>query len=124
MKAGRELDALVAEQVMGLDVHWSSSNEPLLTVRSAPNAHHHKELPPYGTDIAAAWEVVEKVGGKAYVEMGLRNDAGDGADWCATFGHAEGNTKWIEDGGAFAETAPLAICLAALKAVGAEVPDA
>lgn len=100
MEAGRELDALIAEKVMGF---------PLEIIRGAP----YPECPRhYSTDIAAAWEVVEK-------------DDGWGHDWrvkrwvssskpysCTAERTADGQNFYAE-----AETAPLAICLAALKAV-------
>ena len=109
MRAGRELDALVAEKVMGLAA-------------------------PYSTDIAAAWLVVE--------HMHARLDpAAQGAHqlltlmcvghyrdcWAASFDF-ELTDDWHEADriGAYpfaarAETAPLAICLAALRTVGVEV---
>ena len=63
------------------------------------------------TDIGAAWEVVEKLA--LTFELGwLPTDKG--LNWDASFGEKRGS----EDGTTtYAETAPLAICLAALKAV-------
>jgi hypothetical protein len=84
-------------------------------------------LPRYSTEIAAAWEVVEKI--KA---IDLQKKTGiDFPDECmivaydreenvwyagfhAVFGYDAG---WVQDAMASAETAPLAICRAALKAV-------
>lgn len=48
MIAGRELDALVAEKVMGLDLLEEDNYENWIPV----------EPEPYSTDIAAAWELV------------------------------------------------------------------
>ena len=71
----------------------------------------------YSTDIAAAWEVVEK----------LRNDGRflqldslgfDGEQWRCFFALTEIEEEkfpWVGE----ADTAPLAICRAALKAVSA-----
>lgn len=61
LEAGRELDALVAERVMEID---------LAAVRDEvgwykhPDGYTRREPPclPYSTEIAAAWEVVEKLG--------------------------------------------------------------
>lgn len=100
MKAGRELDALIAEKVMGWtydEVLGWNSPDGKLTGQPCPRA--------YSTDIAAAWAVVVKFTGVARVE----------------FHQAEG--WWIELGNGYdsasatAPTAPLAICLAALKTV-------
>lgn len=60
MPAGREMDALVAEHVMGLlNVHkyngeWIHTRNPIPFV-GAPIVEY------YSTDIAAAWEVVDKI---------------------------------------------------------------
>lgn len=131
--AGRELDALVAEKVMGCRVqHWSGYNSPGTyrcgcgVVCAYPHGVKDREgqldgdLAYYSTDIAAAWEVVEKLR-----ERGLHLDinnrqACDGVDdmggaWWAEFASAD----YAVGGQAFADTAPLAICRAALAAVGA-----
>jgi hypothetical protein len=48
MNAGRELDALVAEKIMGIDLH-DSAGRPI------------PFLMEYSTDIWTAWKVVEKM---------------------------------------------------------------
>ena len=64
MKAGRELDALVAEKVMG----WERGDTSRGFMKWYPAGKRHKsgcgefDIPGYSTDIAAAWEVVEKLG--------------------------------------------------------------
>lgn len=95
----REIDALVADHVMGLSGPWGAT------------FLGGKPLPHYSTDIAAAWEVVEKVGdikleGYRCVDGCFR--------WCVT-------TFDLDDIEIRADTAPMAICLAALKAKGVEV---
>lgn len=114
MKPGRELDALVAEKVMGRCGH---------TLRRVQDHHQcqkcgeefwglawHKgycAFPSFSTDIAAAWNVVERLKDRYF----LLQYYGDGWD-CQIGGTSRtGNTV------------PLAICLAALKAVGVEVED-
>jgi hypothetical protein len=139
-EAGRELDALVAEKVMGwrwfhflnkcylipprntatgFDPantlrHWDGEGKegtPDLEWTTLTNYPNFR-LRHYSTDIAAAWEVVEK-------------DDGWGFDWTLTRWMAS-SKPWacvayrVADGEAFsgmAATAPHAICLAALKAV-------
>lgn len=133
MAPGRELDALVAEKVMG----WQWANEG---VRGQYRLHPPDSTSPTGaypvdvgpgeewspsTDIAAAWEVVEKLramnstlelyspGALVNDEMGIH-----AVEWQATFKSWE--EPWGPHGPSVeAQTAPHAICLAALKAVGA-----
>lgn len=62
MNAGRELDALVAEKVMG----WTWDENTAWSPTGSRNARVADGdlwwwLPPYSTDIAAAWEVVERI---------------------------------------------------------------
>ena len=100
LAAGRELDALVAEKVMGWvpgagfanDTYWS-----------------------FSTDIAAAWQVIEKM-----LNDGYGTSIADGPHgWSVAFGSTE---KPFAD--ADGDTPALAICRAALAALGAEVPHA
>ena len=66
-------------------------------------------IPKYSTDIAAAWLVVERLKAKGYdIEIGY--DSVD-CSWVASFMKGE---KW---GIVTVETAPHAICLAALEAL-------
>lgn len=132
LEAGRELDALVAEKVMGwervegVDINrregvpeekldadrwhcrraWFVGNE-----RKA--CEECGTLPTYSTDIAAAWEAVEKVLPDFLVDL--------------TYWHIDSPHVTLyrrndssENYSGIAPTAPLAICLAALKAVGYE----
>lgn len=104
MEAGRELDALMAVEVMGVEL-----KRGLQPHASEPNCWH--VVPSYSTDIAAAWQVAEKfirAGGAAWVE-------GDGHT-----GYRAGVTSEKGRFEAEADTAPLAICLAAREAVGHE----
>jgi hypothetical protein len=103
VKAGRELDALVAEKVMGY--------------KTAPIPDGETANPPnFSTDITAAWQVVEKMRERGY-RLGLRT-------WVRS---AEGEAVFVdpkrerasEGNGAFDASVPLAICIAALRAVGA-----
>jgi len=116
VKPGRELDALVAEKVFGCKTAWAMNREnvfcgcagrphgaPVVSYGAAPVKN-------YSTDIAAAWEVVGRFGDEFILERWpeFRNT------WRTSF---QRDREW-----ASAATAPHAICLAALRAVGHEVP--
>ena len=116
-KAGRELDALIAEKVTGVVPcdEWSRFNS-YSESRDEPHEDHDCRStsfwpPHYSTNIAAAWEVVEKL----RVE-GLRLRLVEYTDgFYAVFGAMAIDTApWQASQ---VETAQLAICLAALKAV-------
>jgi len=128
MEAGRELDALVAEKVMGIEVdlvvapfiyyspyrdrydEWAAGNEPYID----KDGDIHL-IPRYSTDIAAAWLVVEKMRETRWIEVHSTID-GEWAAFYTPIGTTDMNQAIHEY--AKASTAPLAICLAALKAVG------
>jgi len=67
----------------------------------------------YSTDIAAAWQVVEKLRSDGF-EVELE---GDSTGWHCLF------LDYPEAGRAEAQSPPLAICLAALEAAGVEADD-
>lgn len=98
----RELDALVAEKVMGKK--WSGA-------RWGRGA-----LPHYSTDIAAAWQVVEKLQADGFA---LLLDGNLHEQWTAAFtkGEPDGTGNEFRT----ASTAPMAISLAALATVGVSV---
>jgi hypothetical protein len=104
LNAGRELDALIAQKVMGQNYFINSFGFP----EQGPLVS--KEPPHYSTDIAAAWEIVQEME-KKHTEpgkwVGLSITAEDRGCWRATFWR-----KW-----SFGSSAPHAICLAALEAV-------
>ena len=128
MPAGREMDALIAEKIMGYTLSELSlpayPKYKLFDIESGEFSGYVKEVPHYSTDIAAAWEVVkrmpipfklEKCWEKAY-QIGPE---GWSACWC-TDADCEGcneNSRCTNGDDAWAETAPLAICRAALKAL-------
>lgn len=112
MEAERELDALVAEKVMGLGSQWTVQQQPDGTF--VPTGEVWYECPEFSTDIAAAWQVVEWM--RKWHDRGLIFKVfpvGFQFDYSAVF-QSRDNEQWD----AQAETAPLAICLAALKVVG------
>jgi hypothetical protein len=142
MKPGRELDALVAEKVMGFtwqSVPWLNQEQkclappfkPLNEENTTVGDHIYKQVPHYSTDIAAAWEVLltrfsfhfrdyEDGGGSVGVDWTVgRCEPGSKLIFCEIeMWNGDGYERIIEK----AETEAHAICLAALKAVGVEIP--
>lgn len=133
MPAGREMDALIAEKVIRWEVFYGEyKGYELLDDEIAQGYPPEEEvdgvpfeIPNYSTDIAAAWEVVEQMrntpckdGDHYCFELFATNK------WAAVFKHHLGEMvpeegfKDFEYFMATAETAPLAICRAALKAMG------
>jgi hypothetical protein len=126
MKAGRELDALVAEKVMGWTVDPIYRMYTGSVVRHAAGHNLETRFNP-STDITAAWEVVEKMralGLWVEINLGYEFDGPSidciigeyGAAGGIIEGLRHGEKQWSEE----ADTAPLAICLAALKAKGVD----
>lgn len=153
MNPGPELDALVAEKVLGW--RWAKINPathqnayvrdltvgarflrppttdltdpkgPYLPADMSEPVWSEWDAPHYSTNIVLAWEVVEKVG-RLFMLRFVR-----GKVWEASF-FDEYDYEWVVretvDGRrrdvdpSEAPTAPHAICLAALRAVGVEVP--
>jgi hypothetical protein len=116
IEAGRELDAMVAEKVMGLETGASGDNAWILgDALYVIDDGHAAVLPHYSTDIAAAWLVVEKMRADGWhFELSDRDAVDEQPFW------VEFATKEYERGGqSWQAAAPHAICLAALKAVGA-----
>jgi hypothetical protein len=134
LEPGRELDALVANIIFSLDIHVPKRDEKIPgLVWFDPLRDRYDEteegdlyfmrqdgellrIPDYSTDIAAAWQVVEKLRDDGYIvfvegcddRVGITVSEVNGADI---------GSCWIADRGKDA----LAICIAALKAVeGAE----
>jgi|CXWL01.1.fsa_nt_gi hypothetical protein len=134
MKANRPIDAMIAEHVMGTEKYWairwggSGYGDFPTYDKAVINALKifgdrrgaiipYWDEPCYSTDISAAWLVVEKLRERGWkIELFGRTDC-----WCVLFEQGPNHTLQtaIED----ADTAPLAICLAALKAVGVEMEE-
>lgn len=116
MTPGRELDALVAEKVMGYRVlsRWDADGTIKHLVDENQCEVDPPEFPHFSTDIAVAWEVLEKLRtDNAAVHLLASSPAlkGEGHFRCIVWAHIE----LCYD--ANAATAPHAICLAALRAV-------
>ena len=116
MPAGSEMDALVAEKVMGsvpCDKWRTLTAYPPQWIKGKAECEHAicypLEGPPnYSTSIAAAWKVVEKIREDYEPRIELWDEG-----WEVTI--LTGTDRGSASGRAL--TAPLAICRAALKAV-------
>ena len=117
-REGRELDALIAEKVMGFVWRrgWGGPWKMLVSPTDAEDcppiqgdegiaADYARFVPRYSTDLAAAWLVVEKLTPRFYVCVERVHRSGDA--WNA----------WVGRSNVAASSAPLAICRAALAAL-------
>jgi hypothetical protein len=112
LKAERELDALVAEKVMGIAVEVIDG-EPIAMFRPGYD-YELGPVKPYSTDIAAAWELVETLSFPLSFELSRNHKMGGRIVYVALIIDVENATKWWAD----SSTAPHAIALAFLKARG------
>lgn len=129
MKPGRELDVLVAERVMGLKTGkyvWGKRKQySAYFVGDAANWDDDgsgasvlfNELPHYSTDLASAWEVVKTLSEAGWIVKMITSEMG-GTDCTLVCGVGARGRIDSDCMGGIITTAPHAICLAALKAVG------
>lgn len=111
---GRELDALVAEKITGLiDIAIRATSCDSTDLTHAFDGKYHL-VPHYSTDIATAWEVVDKVLSMPHTEFHLDYDG----EWNAQF-RIDVTDRQYTDCYSYSKSAPHAICLAAIKAVEA-----
>ena len=103
-----EIDRLVAEKVMGFEIRYGN------IVRD----NKRSGIPPYSQKIEFAWKVVKKLNEKYTVD--IRDTLNDGAE-CYLYEFQEETESLIPYTAAEEKTAPLSICIAALKSVGVEV---
>ena len=97
----------------------AEDGEPyIIWVRDDGNEGIEEPLPHYSTDIADAWKVVEKMK-QLFWECDIFY--GSKMPGCSCVFYETLNTKAYQENHLFAETAPLAICRASLKAVGVEI---
>lgn len=130
----REIDALIAEKVMGFNVRAEGRDH--VGPCYSEGGFHEEPVPHYSTDIAAAWQVVEKLSlpnpdnileadNYPPIKINAVIRLNDGR-WMARFDEAAELQSYYERdcytdemakrSYAVAETPALAICLAALKA--------
>jgi hypothetical protein len=128
MVAGRALDAEVDRVVFGHRVRMLASGGAQWWGETEAFTGWHN-VPPYSTDIAAAWLVVEKLTAEGYwmsLEGWDKNTLLE-ASWTASFWcdrgacsvHGGPSDSGHGSGDVSADTAPLAICRAALAAPNA-----
>lgn len=137
MKSGRELDALVAERVMGW-TWWDArvvSEYGLVTQPKTTTGYNTKVLmppkaresstaflyenfangyyPAYSTDIVAAWQIVNRFKEQSMI----LNYGEDTQKWECSF-IVNGNRYW-----GVSSIVPIAICIAALRIVGIDIDE-
>lgn len=117
MKPGREMDALIAEKVLGWTdirrvnpavIHSFSADGNHANVGFSPVLYKHVPFPLYSREISAAWEVVMHLKSKYWYFM--LSDENEG--WEASF-YWDPHRPAYE---ALSAEAPQAICKAALLA--------
>jgi hypothetical protein len=122
LAAGRELDALIAEKVMGwtdcrLDDREDETQSRWFVPTGITPSGRVAVIAHYSTDISAAWLVVERLRATGTRGWDIGLDTADHDEWlCQVWDDPEDNFI----GSATASTAPLAICRAALAAVEAK----
>ena len=111
LKAGRELDALIGEKLFGIHYEFVY-NDYMIPDPEDPIAYD--VCPHYSTEITAAWQVVEKLLSLTEnQDIHIEHLGSDDESWGVSTCYELGEWKdWVR-----AKTAPLAICLAALKAI-------
>jgi hypothetical protein len=112
LSVGAEIDRLIAKKVMGQERTASCPlGDPTCDGKYEPQVGHWPCLPYYSTDIAAAWQVVEHLRTQNWYLLRLTN--GDN-NYACYFGRGIVQGPY---GYAVGDTAPLAICKAALKVI-------
>lgn len=116
MPAGREMDALVAEKVMG----WHRLSFSKCWISGASKKERRIELWSPSTDISGAWEVVEKMREKGFIwSINYRNPVMSDLKYMPYVGFWNyTNGKPYKQGHSDATEVPLAVCRAALKGEG------
>jgi|ERR1041385_845440 hypothetical protein len=126
LEAGKQLDARVALEVLGwrhnadynnVEAHWSLNIFEWVDASGiATNI-----LPDFSTDISAAWKVVEKFPA-IVIQRATSRDGTRSGYMCSLPLEANGREgQPVKSLNAEADTAPLAICRAALAAQSAPV---
>lgn len=128
--AGRELDAMIAERVMGWTAveheHRGARGEAWFVLSGVvPLAEVRAQVPGYSSDIAAAFLVVEKLSERGFDYLIEGHEERNGADFVAhaQFSQFRQFPRAINiEEDAWKATLPHAICLAALAAIEAASP--
>lgn len=137
MEPGRALDVLIAEKVFGAKVEYldqkagwridyradqAGCNDPIVSDFGVEGYR----LKRYSDDIKAVWEVVLQLKELPSDDSDFPNDTTrfilkyhpQQNEWEAGWFSKENEEIWCLDFAAYGDTAPHAICLAALKSVG------
>jgi hypothetical protein len=121
MEPGFRLDRTISEKIMGIGVMLREGDG--LYGAKPGFSQYTNEPKPYSTSIEAAWEVVEQI--KSLQPDPDKDTRGQRQEFRINFDQGKWTCGWYPyswDGvptvEAEADTAPLAISLAALKAVG------
>lgn len=118
-EASRELDALIAANVLGWKPNPRYEDMPEYVHRMINPEGEARSVPHYTEDIAAAWQIInmwrnqEREGGYGEVEIRSEGPLDDGM-WTVYFGVVSKGT---------APTLPRAICKAALAATQSRGED-
>lgn len=113
MIAGPDLDALVAEKVMGLKTHKLGDDVCLCDPKYTEGAIFcHSPLPRYSRDIAEAWKVLMAILAKTRYAKVTKDDRDEPGMWWQVAWSSNFKDVECSEG-----ELPLIICRAALKAV-------
>ena len=124
----REVDKLIAENVFNIAVTkgcWFGGYRDwrgkMVKARFSPKGNHYycgkkESLSKYSSDIKAAWEVIEKMIDNKFI-FDFTTDTQEKKHKFAV-GFSNGNCNFT-----LGNSAPLVICLAALKALGVDYED-
>jgi hypothetical protein len=112
--AGREMDALVAKHVFNLELTPNGCSCGY--IKNEPAIKGCQRIPNYSTSIADAWLVVEKLIENGWIYYRVTGYVKDSIAYhtCLFEGAGQEQPMFRSEG----DTAPHAICLAALKACG------
>ena len=116
MKESREIDVLMAQQILGHTTYHEKSG----AMRERLPSGQSRPLRNYTLDISAAWEVVQQLGMTMIpVEEGWFALVGKKRGWesPAKFLVYLQTADFANSGAAVGEHAPMTICMAAMKAL-------
>lgn len=126
MKAGREMDAMIAEKVMGWTdfdgestMYWWVKNGYTDVCNGAPFACQKANTPIFSTGIFDAWQVVEQMRKNGFwFSVCFKTVVTNTPNYYVEFRCVRGGTRGTHCGND--DTIELAICRAALKAMWVE----
>ncbi|MSQ15225.1 MAG: hypothetical protein EXR50_05120 [Dehalococcoidia bacterium] len=114
----REIDALIHEKVFRLCAHlWLQHLSPMQCFKCGQSETQYTKTPYYSTDITAAWQVVEQMDSCVISQDGARHVGNPDPKKGWRVNHTRNERTYS----AFGETAPMAVCLAALQAIGEDI---